>query len=139
MATDFTNNPQPVNVTLAGGVGEEVGTLGTRTGLGVSEFVIISIKGVSGVALTDCKLQVRNHPSFGWSDYLDGADWVSTVNGAQRNWTSDQSPTDLDVGETATAQVKTIGYAYMRLLVTGTAATVLTVQMQAVTYPKNGY
>lgn len=129
---NFTFDQEPDKHTLVGGGYEAVGTLDLRVGETLAKSAIISIKGVSGVALTDTKLQVRNHEVFDWSDYLEGADWLDLVNYSQRNWTSDQNVSDVAPGETATAQINTLGYAHLRLLVNGTAGTVIETQMQSI-------
>lgn len=129
---DFTNNPGVQSAILTTGTLDEVGTLGVVADRGAASEILIYIKNTSANALTEFKAQCRVNSRAGWVDYLAGSDWVSTSNGAQRNWSSGAVAT-LASGAQVAAQIKTLGIPLWRFVASGTAGSVIEVEFKDVT------
>lgn len=102
---------------------------------GIAECVAISIKNLSGNALTGLVLNSKDDDRFGWTPYLSGTDWVSSSNPLLRtiSSTSDSStPATLAAGETAKMVVLVQGVLQIQLTASGTAGSQLLVQVRPI-------
>lgn len=129
---DFCKNTEEIPLTLVGGTDEEVGIL---SDLGSYSGILLTIVNVSGAALTNCKMQVRNFDGAGWENYLTGTDWLAVDNRAQMSWTGDVSPSAVAPGETAVAKITPddfVNFKQARFLVDGTAGTNIIFQAEPV-------